>query len=136
MCYLRPAVLLGERIDLELLFGSCNEALMEEVKGADLLLVAATSLKRDALDLVGQLAGKVHESEGAVVMIDSAEFSPGMLSLWVDFYLQMDVQVCAEAITAILDKVMPFLAWLGLRTNVVCCTGTGRKCFRCLARGR
>lgn len=104
---LRPAVLLNESIDPELLYdGTLYDSLMEEVGGSDLLLIVGTSLKTDsAFNLVRDLAETVHNSEGAVVLIDTAELKKGRLAQLVDFHLQMDAQVCAEAILSTIKKV-------------------------------
>ena len=121
---LRPAVQLDETLDAELESGSLLDILIEKAKKCDLLLIAGASLATDSVySLVKELAGAVHAAEGAVAMIDVAAPKKYRFEHLVDFYLQMDVQLCSNAIMQTMDKVRfhPHKAftYLGLELTMV-----------------
>jgi NAD-dependent SIR2 family protein deacetylase len=106
---LRPAVLLDEGLDPELQSGALYDSLLKDIEGCDLFLVVGTSLKTNGiLNLARDIAEKVHESEGAVIYIDSTELKKGSFKTCVDFHFQMDVQACMTAVMDKMDKVCYF----------------------------
>jgi NAD-dependent SIR2 family protein deacetylase len=103
---LRPAVLLDERIDVDLQVGEQGDALLKSAEQCDLLLIAGTSLKsKHMMNLVQDIARIVHKAGGAVVLIDIAPINMRKWKSYIDFHLQVDIEQCAERIMAEMDKV-------------------------------
>jgi NAD-dependent SIR2 family protein deacetylase len=103
---LRPAVLLDERIDVDLQVGEQGDALLKSAERCDLLLIAGTSLKsKYMMNLVQDITRIVHKAGGAVVLIDIAPINMRKWKSSIDFHLQVDIEQCAERIMAEMDTV-------------------------------
>ncbi|KAG8730027.1 hypothetical protein FRC10_003203, partial [Ceratobasidium sp. 414] len=105
---LRANVLLDESVDPNVYANGRWEKLLVEADGADTLLVVGTSLRTNEIcSLVDELTQRVHSNEGAVVFIDLEDHSVSQLAHMVDFFIQLDVQQCAETLLAILNQDSP-----------------------------
>jgi NAD-dependent SIR2 family protein deacetylase len=61
------------------------------------LLIAGTSVSTPHIyQLFLELADRIHASDGVVVFINTKDMSKGRIGHSVDFYLQLDLQLCAR----------------------------------------
>lgn len=99
---LRANVLLDDSIDPNVRW----DRLLAEARNADTLLIAGASLKStEAYCLLDELAQVVRSRDGAVVYINDADVMTTRLAHLIDFYLQVDVQACAQALLDLVKKV-------------------------------
>jgi NAD-dependent SIR2 family protein deacetylase len=108
--YLRPAVLLDERIDFELEAGQQLVQLLSSTDNAELFLIVGTSLKSDAVNnIIRDVARAVHSTGGAVVYIDRQAPNKRKWNQYIDFHLQVDIEDCATRLLQSMDMVSPVL---------------------------
>ncbi|CAE6485667.1 unnamed protein product [Rhizoctonia solani] len=106
--HLRPAVCVDERIvPLVELDDEFRQDLRNKASKCQVLVIAGTSLANDpAFQLAREMADAVRGSDGAVVFINLADLSETerKLSYIVDYYLQLDVQMCGKVLLELLSK--------------------------------
>ncbi|KAG8721437.1 hypothetical protein FRC08_012999 [Ceratobasidium sp. 394] len=104
---LTHCTILDGRLDPDFCLDYMHTQLLHDAEDCDTLLIAGTTLRNDIVQLVKDLAEKIHENEGAVVYIDQADTSSKSLTACrqlIDYHLMMDVQECALAILQAMDS--------------------------------
>ncbi|KAG8752788.1 hypothetical protein FRC11_008027, partial [Ceratobasidium sp. 423] len=96
--YLRPAV--QHRFSTQMLpGGKQRDKIINAARKCDLLLIAGVPLQHEEImDLVHDIAEKVHERYGGVVYISDQPIKGRTTKYCIDFHLQIDVDECAERI--------------------------------------
>ncbi|KAG8691687.1 hypothetical protein FRC11_012892 [Ceratobasidium sp. 423] len=108
---LRPAVYLDERLVPDLHDVEVRAGLLSEASSCQVLLIAGTSLSTPQVyQLVLELAEKIQASEGVVVFINTKTTLKGRILRCFDYYLQIDVQHCAQFISNLIAKQVCYFA--------------------------
>ncbi|KAF8593576.1 DHS-like NAD/FAD-binding domain-containing protein [Ceratobasidium sp. AG-I] len=82
-----------------------REQLLAEARNADTLLIAGTNIDTiDIYSFVEELVQTVRRKAGVIVFINSANIITTKLAHLIDFYLQLDVQACAETLFYIMKE--------------------------------